>query len=59
MNERDDSEYYDFTFGMNDENGRLIQFVIPARTEEEARRIMRNILRDSSSKFWLNDCSPY
>lgn len=65
MNERDDTGWFDYTFGMNDDNGRLIQIIIPARTEDAARKVVRKMLFGEkyldgiSRHFWLNDCQPY
>lgn len=65
MSERNDEGWFDYTFGMNDENGRLIQITVPAQTKEDAVRIVRQMLFFECNpgsprwRFWLNDCRPY
>lgn len=65
MSERCDEGWFDFYFGMNDENGRLVQVIIPARDEAEARLKLRQMLffecveGNPRWRFWLNDKRPY
>ena len=54
-----------YTFGMNDENGRLIQISVPARTRDDAYRMVKQMLffkcaeDDPRWNFWLNDEEEY
>ena len=59
MSERCDEGWFDFTFGMNDENGRLIQVTIPARLKLRQMLFMECVEGNPRWHFWLNDCKPY
>jgi len=65
MGERNDVGWFDYTFGMNDDNGRLIQITIPAQNESDARHTLNLMLFEQCNwghprwNYWLNDCKPY
>lgn len=54
--ERDDTHIKLFAFGMNDDDGRLIEIKIPACNEDEAIRKIRKLLL---FKLWEDDPKPY
>jgi hypothetical protein len=63
--ERDDTGWKLFSFGMNDEDGRLIEIKIPAQSQAEAVRKIKTLLfrelceDDPKNKFWLNEEEDY
>lgn len=63
--ERNDTGWKLFTFGMNDENGRLIEIKMPARDEAEAIRNVKGLIYPAhtadhpQNRFWLNDVESY
>lgn len=51
-----------FAFGMNDENGRLIEIKMPARDSAEAVENVKRLLCSVDhplNEFWLNDEEDY
>lgn len=63
--EGDDTGWKLYSFGMNDENGRLIEIKMPARTYEDAVGNMKRLIymeRPADhplNQFWLNDEEDY
>lgn len=57
--ERDDSGWFEYTFAMNDENGRLLQIIVPARSEADARKLVNKMYHLDRWHYWLNDVRPY
>lgn len=59
--DRDDTNIKLFTFGMNDEYGRLILIKIPAESHSEATQKIREMIPDRyfDDGLWLNDVEPY
>lgn len=63
--ERDDTGIKLYTFGMNDQNGRLIEFKIPSPDQHEAVRTLKQLLgrrvdlAHPDNYFWLNDEKDY
>ena len=57
--ERDDSGWFEYTFGMNDESGRLLQIIVPARSEADARELVNKMFYLDRWSYWSNDVHPY
>ena len=62
---RDDEGVNNYLFYMNDKDARTIQIIIPARSEEEARATLDNMLYQKHTKesirwhYWLSCFYPY
>ena len=56
--ERNNDGWKLYTFGMNDEDGRLIEIKMPARNYQEAVHRTKRIV-NAKCAFWLNSEEEY